>query len=54
MDGMFGIQLTGAGMTGVATEALNEKLGRHGLVLSDADMLMLEEGRRAPWTCSRR
>lgn len=46
LDGILGIQPSGAGMTGAATEALNEKLGQHGLALSEADMLMLEEGRR--------
>ena len=44
--GILGIRLPGAGMTGAAVDALNQKLARHGLALSYADMLMLEEGRR--------
>ena len=46
LGGIPGIQLSGAGMTGVAMDVLNEKLGRYGLALSDAGMLTLEEGRR--------
>lgn len=46
LGGILGIRLSATGMTGAATDALNEKLARHGLALSDADMLMLEEGRR--------
>lgn len=46
LDGILGIQPSGAGMTDAATDALNEKLALHGLALSDEDMLMFEEGRR--------
>jgi hypothetical protein len=46
LNGILGIHLPGVGTTGISLDALNQKLARYGLALSDVDMFMLEEGRR--------